>query len=237
VSETQEPQAQQVQQAQTKAPSKLIPQAKEDKGPRVGIYVECDVDDGRQFEHAQNIMKALKRIKSASGENYDIYVYSSKRTWKRYCKEHSLTYRPFPTSGASNRLGKMLFGQHIDSPKPPEWVREMLKRKVDDFSLEFMIFTSPTNLVKQFPVPSMVVMHDLAATAKGGKYDAEWYSDLYQTVLENATAVLVDHEESLDYLKASLAKTPADIKMLSLEADLRALGENLNAIIRSITST
>ena len=228
---------QQAQQTQAKTASKLIPQPKENKGPRVGIYVECDVDDGRQYEHAQNIMKALKRIKSASGENYDIYVYSSKRTWKRYCKEHSLTYRPFPTSGASNRLGKMLFGQHIDSPKPPEWVREMLKRKVDDFSLEFMIFTSPTNLVKHFPIPSLVVMHDLAAADKKGKYDAEWYSDLYQTVLESATAVLVDHEESLDYLKAPLAKTPADIKMLSLEADMRALGENLNAIIRSITST
>ena len=226
-------------QAQAKVPSKLIPRAQEDKGPRVGIYVECDVDDGKQYEHAQNIMKALKRIKSASGENYDIYVYSSKRTWKRYCKEHSLTYRPFPTSGASNRLGKMLFGQHIDSPKPPEWVREMLKRKVDDFSLEFMIFTSPTNLVKHFPIPSLVVMHDLAAADadRQGKYDVEWYADLYRTVLENATAVLVNHEESLDYLKAPLAKTPADIKMLSLEADIRALGENLNAIIRSITSS
>jgi len=227
----------QAQQTQTNVMSKLVPQAKEDKGPRIGIYVECDVDDGKQYEHAQNIMKALKRIKSASGENYDIYVYSSKKTWKQYCKDHSLTYRPFPTSGASNRLGKMLFGQHIDSPKPPEWVREMLKRKVDDFSLELMIFTSPTNLVKLFPIPSMVVMHDLAATAKGGKYDAEWYSDLYQTVLENATAVLVDHEEGFDYLRAPLAKTPADIKMLSLEADLCALGENLNTIIRSITSS
>jgi hypothetical protein len=99
-----------------------------------------------------------------------------------------------------------------------------------------MIFSAPTSLVKQFTLPNMVVMHDLAAADRTGKHDAAWYSELYQVVLENAKAVLVDPQEGIDYLSESLARTPADIKMLSLESDPQALGENLNTIIHSIVA-
>ncbi|MCL2745522.1 MAG: hypothetical protein FWE48_00275 [Coriobacteriia bacterium] len=200
---------------------------------RIGVYLDCDTSHPKEHQHNLNMMEALRLCTDADGQSYEIYVYSAKKVWKNYCKEHSLTYRPFPTSGASNHIGKMLFGKYIDSPKPPEWVGEMLNRKAHDFKVETMIFSAPTTLVQQMQLPTVVVMLDLAANGVGD-YDAQWYKDLYQSILKNATAVIVDPTEGTDYLNEALAENPADVKMLSLDASSNVLAFSLATVLRSV---
>ncbi|MCL2403011.1 MAG: hypothetical protein FWC86_02070 [Coriobacteriia bacterium] len=203
--------------------------------PRIGVYLDCDTDHPKEHQHNLNVMEALRLCTNAEGLPYDIYIYSAKKVWKRYCKEHDLTYRPFPTSGASNRLGKLLFGKYIDSPKPPEWVGEMLNRKANDFKVETMILSAPTTLVQQMQLPSVVIMLDLKAESSSGQ-DAQWYQDIYKTVLRNATAVIVDPSDGTEYLGDALAENPADIKMLSLDAEYNVLAFSLATILRSVTA-
>ena len=208
-----------------------------ERRPRIGVYIEGRDGDEKQHQHMLNFMKALQSCTAACGEKYDIYVYSSKKTWKKYCKEYLLTYRPFPISGASNALGGMLVGKEANCPKPPEWVGEMLNRKSEDFKLSLMIFATPTSLVKSYKLPCIAILDDMLADVDS-EYDAEWYQDLYQTELEHADLVLVDPAEDLDQMLEALTadiENPADIKKLSLDSDpedgLQELEEQLTSIL------
>ena len=198
-----------------------------ERRPRIGVYIEGKPDDEKQSQHIINLMKALQSCTAACGEKYDIYVYSSKKKWKKYSKDCMLTYRPFPISGSSNPLGGMLVGKDASCPKPPDWVCEMLNRKSDDFKLELMIFATPTSLVKNYKLPCIAVLDGMVAD-EGSEYDAEWYKDLYQTVLEHADLAIVDPTEDVDQLLESLVagiEKPAEVKRLSLEEASEAEGE------------
>jgi len=212
-----------------------------ERRPRIGVYIEGRADDEKQDQHLQNLMEALQSCVAACGEKYDIYVYSSKKRWKKYSKDYLLTYRPFPISGSSNALGGMLIGKEANCPKPPEWVGEMLNRKSDDFRLELMIFATPTSLVKDYKLPNVVVLDDMLAD-EDSEHDAEWYKDLYHTALKYADLAIVDPTEDVDQLIESLVadiENPAEIKRLSLgsdleadpEVDLQELKEGLSSIL------
>jgi hypothetical protein len=207
----------------------------ESAGPRLAVYVDCDTSRPEEHQHNLNMMEALRLCTDEEGHNYNIFVYSSKKVWKLYCLDHGLTYRPFPTSGASNSIGKMLFGKYIDSPKPPEWVGEMLSRKLQDFKIDLMIFSAPTSLVEQVHVPSVVVMLDLAS-GQSASHDAQWYKDLYRVVLQQASSVIVDPADGTEYLGNSLAENPADLKMLSLDASPQVLAFSLATVLRAATA-
>ncbi|MCL2525550.1 MAG: hypothetical protein FWE46_00640 [Coriobacteriia bacterium] len=203
-----------------------------ERKPRIGVYVESEPEP-----HILNLLKALKYVTSPRGdghEPYDIYLYSSSKIWKKYCKDFGHVYRPFPTSGASNKLGKMMFGKHVDSPKPEAWVGEMLKRKASDVHLELMIFAAPTSLVAQMDLPTIVILQDLEKRLGTSAYDKAWYDDLYKTVLENAGAILVDPSEGVEYLSDVTAVSPTDITLISLDLDRQMLGEDLTYIIRGM---
>jgi len=205
---------------------------------RVGVYLDCSEEDGQLHQETLDLMLALTECRDANDDPYGIYVYSSKKVWKKFCKEHGWIYRPFPTSGASNRLGKMLFGSHVDSPKPPEWVGEMLNRKAADFKVDVMIFATPTTLVKQSNLPSIVVMRDIAQLVSNSgnaeKYGSDWYSDLYSTVVEHATVALVDVDAESSVIDAALAESQAKIEKLSFGQTPKALGYDLSMLLRSI---
>ena len=205
---------------------------------RIGIYLDCSEEDGQLHQGTLDLMLALQECRDAEDEPYGIYVYSSKRTWKKFCKQYGWIYRPFPTSGASNRLGKMLFGSHVDSPKPPEWVGEMLNRKADDFKVDVMFFASPTSLVKQSNLPSIVAMRDIAQLRSNSenaeKYGSDWYSDLYNTVVEHASVVLVDTDTESSAIDAALTEPKARVEKLSFGQTPKALGYDLSMILRSL---
>jgi hypothetical protein len=116
----------------------------------------------------------------------------------------------------------------------------MLARKAADFSLELMIFATPSALVSQINMPSITVMHNMQAAEhsarpkQGEEHDQLWYEDLYRIVLENSDAVLVDPFENTDYITDVAASNPADITLLSFDLDADELAENLTQIIAPI---
>ena len=220
---------------------------------RLGVYVEYDIDlkkrpelkdDKRNDErycHTLNLLKALKSCKSSDGQSYEIHLFSSKKTWKRYAKDHGFIYRPFPTSGASTFLGKLLFGKGIDSPTPPEWVAGMMDRKVKDFKLAGMVCAGPTTIVEGLDLPCVVVMSDMAAentTGAGHAHDPEWHRKMFQSMLDKATAVVVDTHEGVEKLQFAMDAAPATVMLFDFEPDpnsgLRELSIGLEDLLQDI---
>ncbi|MCL2605683.1 MAG: hypothetical protein FWD93_00175 [Coriobacteriia bacterium] len=125
---------------------------------RIGIYLSCKTDRDEDYERSLAIMQALGQ----HTDTYDIYLYSPYKIWKQYCWRRPLFYRPFPTSGASNALGRIMFRKYLEAPDPPEWLGEMLARKARDEKLIVLIFPTPNNMEDVVTIP-VVHQSDLPA--------------------------------------------------------------------------
>jgi len=117
--------------------------------PRIGVYLSCEASVGEQYQRSLSIVEALEDYT----DKYAIYVYSPYKIWKQYCRKRPLDYRPFPTSGASNFLGRFMFRKYLTAPDPPEWLGEMLARKAVDEKLIVLIFPTASSMAQQISIP------------------------------------------------------------------------------------
>ena len=201
--------------------------------PRLGIYVECDESIEPRHQRTLDLMSALKSVTSSKGEKFDMYVFSSQKEWKRFANSNGMQYRPIPTSGVSNRLGRRLFGQDASTPKPPEWFGDMLNRKIGEVKIDLMIFTAPSSLIDEVTTPIITVLSDLEAHY-GEKYSATEYSELYASALSHSKVVLADNSEDISYLGESFAKGDADLRMVALDEGSESIAHDLTPIIRMV---
>jgi len=208
--------------------------AKDDKRkPRLGIYVECDPASEQRYQRTLDLADALTAVTSPAGEKYDIYIFSSQKEWKHFANSNGMQYRPIPTSGVSNRLGRALFGKDASTPKPPEWYGEMLDRKAAEVKLDLMVFTAPSSLIEDVTIPTITVLHNLKAQY-GEKYAPKEYSQLYASTLEHSVVVLTDSKEDISYLGEAFAEGKADLRMINLTDGPEAITSDLTPIVRLV---
>ncbi|MCL2680077.1 MAG: hypothetical protein FWF11_01170 [Coriobacteriia bacterium] len=160
--------------------------------PRIGIYLSCNKDAQEDYQRSLQIVQALQ----LQTDNYDLYLYSPHKVWQQYCRQSPLHYRPFPTSGASNIIGRRIYGK--DLANPPEWMGQMLSRKAQDENLIVLLFPAASSMTDHITVPTIGEKQLLDILPAGEKPGSAALSKQLMTAIKSAIAQQSDSPQQSD---------------------------------------